>query len=110
MKYFKELIKNYKVSKESQLTKECLNTEIKAIEYDSRLIKKNYLFVAIKGLKDDGHKYIESAINNKASIIIYDNTADKNFIKKLQDNYKDVHFVAVKNPRECLAYISAKFF
>ncbi|MBW5394033.1 UDP-N-acetylmuramoyl-L-alanyl-D-glutamate--2,6-diaminopimelate ligase, partial [Brachyspira hampsonii] len=25
-------------------------------------------------------------------------------------NYKDVHFVAVKNPRECLAYISAKFF
>ena len=84
MKYFKELIKNYKVSKESQLKKECLNTEIKGIAYDSRLIKKSYLFVAIKGLKDDGHKYIESAIKNKASIIIYDNTADKEFIKKLQ--------------------------
>ena len=110
MKYFKELIKNYKVSKESQLTKECLNTEIKGVAYDSRLIKKNYLFVAIKGVKDDGHKYIENAINNKAGIIIYDNTADKNFIKGLQDNHKDVHFVAVKNPRECLAYISAKFF
>ncbi|MEI0700512.1 UDP-N-acetylmuramoyl-L-alanyl-D-glutamate--2,6-diaminopimelate ligase [Brachyspira intermedia] len=110
MKYFKELIKNYKVSKESQLKKECLNTEIKGIAYDSRLIKKSYLFVAIKGLKDDGHKYIESAIKNKASIIIYDNTADKEFIKKLQDNNKDVHFVAVKNPRECLAYISAKLF
>ena len=62
MKFFKELIKGYKVSKEKELTKECLNTEIKGIAYDSRLIKKNYLFVAIKGLKDDGHKYIESAI------------------------------------------------
>ncbi|WP_300377735.1 UDP-N-acetylmuramoyl-L-alanyl-D-glutamate--2,6-diaminopimelate ligase [Brachyspira sp.] len=110
MKFFKELIKGYKVSKENQLTKECLNTEVKGIAYNSKLIKKNYLFVAIKGLKDDGHKYIESAIKNKASIIIYDNAADKNFIKELQNNYSNVYFVAVKNPRECLAYISAIFF
>ncbi|WP_304353411.1 UDP-N-acetylmuramoyl-L-alanyl-D-glutamate--2,6-diaminopimelate ligase [Brachyspira innocens] len=110
MKLFKELIKGYKVSKEKQLTKECLNTEIKGIAYNSKLIKKNYIFVAIKGLKDDGHKYIESAINNKASIIIHDNSADKNFIKELEDKHTHVYFIAVKNPRECLAYISAKFF
>lgn len=110
MKLFKELIKDYKVSKEKQLTKECLNTEINGIAYNSKLIKENYLFVAIKGLKDDGHKYIESAIQNKASIIIYDNTADKDFIKGLQDKYENVYFVAVKNPRECLAYVSAKFY
>ena len=110
MKLFKELIKDYKVSKEKQLTKECLNTEIDGIAYNSKLIKENYLFVAIKGLKDDGHKYIESAIQNKASIIIYDNTADKDFIKGLQDKYENVYFAAVKNPRECLAYVSAKFY
>ena len=110
MKLFKELIKGYKVSKEKQLTKKCLNTEIKGIAYNTKLIKKNYIFVAIKGLKDDGHKYIESAINNKASIIIHDNSADKNFIKELEDKHSNVYFIAVKNPRECLAYISAKFF
>ena len=110
MKFFKELIEGYKVSKEEQLTEECLNTEINGIAYNSKLIKENYLFVAIKGLKDDGHKYIESAIQNKASIIIYDNSADKDFIKELQNKYENVYFVAVANPRECLAYISAKFF
>ncbi|WP_300711056.1 UDP-N-acetylmuramoyl-L-alanyl-D-glutamate--2,6-diaminopimelate ligase [uncultured Brachyspira sp.] len=110
MKYFKELIKDYKVSKEKQLTEECLNTEIKGISYNSRLIKKNYLFTAIKGLKDDGHKYIENAVKNKAVIIIYDNAADKNLIKELKRKYNKVYFIAVKNPRECLAYISAKFF
>ncbi|MEI0604365.1 UDP-N-acetylmuramoyl-L-alanyl-D-glutamate--2,6-diaminopimelate ligase [Brachyspira alvinipulli] len=108
MKFFKELIKNYKTQK--QLTKECLNLEIKGIAYNSKLIKKNYIFVAIKGLKDDGHKYIESAINNKASIIIYDASADKNFIKELETKYNNIYFVSVKNPRECLAYISAKFY
>lgn len=110
MKLFKEIIKGYKVSKEKQLTKECLNIEIRGIAYNSKLIKNKYIFVAIKGLKDDGHKYIESAINNKAAIIIYDNSADKNFIKELEDKHTYVYFIAVKNPRECLAYISAKFF
>ena len=98
MKFFKELIEGYKVSKEEQLTEECLNTEINGIAYNSKLIKENYLFVAIKGLKDDGHKYIESAIQNKASIIIYDNSADKDFIKELQNKYENVYFVAVANP------------
>ena len=108
MKFFKDLIKNYKTQK--QLKEECLNKEVKGISYNSKLIKKNYIFVAIKGLKDDGHKYIKSTIENKANIIIYDVSADKNFIKELQNNNKNIDFVGVKNPRECLAYISAKFY
>ena len=54
-----------------EITKESLKLEIKSIAYNSKLVKKNYIFVAIKGLKDDGHKYIESAVKNKASIIMH---------------------------------------
>ena len=88
MKYFKELI----------------------IAYNSKLIKKDYIFVAIKGTKDDGHKYIENAIENKANIIIYDFRFDKKKIKELKNKYNKIFFVSAKNPREMLAFMSAKLF
>ena len=99
MKYFKDVIKGYDNLNTKEITKESLKLEVKSIAYNSKLVKKNYIFVAIKGLKDDGHKYIESAIKNKASIIIYDISADKNFIKNLKEKYKNVCFVGSKNPR-----------
>lgn len=37
---------------------------------DSRKVKKGDTFIAIRGVDNDGHKYIESAINNGASKII----------------------------------------
>ena len=93
MKYFKELIKGYNNFDSKNITKECLNTKIKNIAYNSKLIKKDYIFVAIKGTKDDGHKYIENAIENKANIIIYDFRFDKKKIKELKNkNYKCVCF------------------
>ena len=108
MKYFKELIKGYNNFDSKNITKECLNTKIKNIAYNSKLIKKDYIFVAIKGTKDDGHKYIENAIENKADIIIYDFRFDKKKIKELKNKYNKIFFVSAKNPREMLAFISAK--
>ena len=35
--------------------------EIDQVEYDSRLIKENALFVAVKGYKSDGYDYVEQA-------------------------------------------------
>ena len=110
MKYFKELIKGYKNFDSKNITKECLNTKIKNISYNSKSIKKDYIFVAIKGTKDDGHKYIENAIENNAKIIIYDCSYDKKKIKELKNKYDKVYFIEAKNPREILAYMSAKLF
>ena len=110
MKYFKELIKGYNNFNSKNITKECLNTKIKNIAYNSKLIKKDYIFVAIKGTKDDGHKYIENAIENKANIIIYDFQFDKKKIKELKNKYNKIFFVSAKNPREMLAFMSAKLF
>lgn len=41
-------------------------------ETDSRIIKKDQIFVAIKGHNVDGHDYIENAIKNGASSLITD--------------------------------------
>jgi UDP-N-acetylmuramoyl-L-alanyl-D-glutamate--2,6-diaminopimelate ligase len=46
------------------------HVEIRGITNDSRKINKNDLFVAIKGFTDDGHKYIEKALENGASAVI----------------------------------------
>ena len=44
--------------------------EITGINVDSRLIKNGNIFVAIDGYADDGHKYIDSAIQNGATVIL----------------------------------------
>lgn len=46
------------------------NTEISSVEYDSRNVKKGSLFVAVKGYETDGHKYIDSAVENGAAAIL----------------------------------------
>ena len=37
--------------------------EITGISLDSRKVEKGFLFVCLKGLETDGHKYIENAVN-----------------------------------------------
>ena len=43
---------------------------INHITSDSRKVTANSIFVAVSGLKDDGHKYIEDAIAKGCKIII----------------------------------------
>jgi UDP-N-acetylmuramoyl-L-alanyl-D-glutamate--2,6-diaminopimelate ligase len=43
---------------------------VEDISFDSRNVTKNSMFVAVKGLKTDGHDYIENAIKAGASAIV----------------------------------------
>ena len=43
---------------------------ISGIEFDSRRVQKDSLFVAVKGYKTDGHNFISSAIASGASAVI----------------------------------------
>lgn len=47
-----------------------LNIEINGIKTDSRLVDKGDLFVCIKGITNDGHNFIKSAIKNGAVAIL----------------------------------------
>jgi len=46
------------------------NIKVKKIVIDSKKVKKGDLFIAIKGKKFDGHKFINEAIKNGASAVI----------------------------------------
>jgi len=78
--------------------------DIKKITIDSRLVKPGYLFVAIKGFEQDGHKYIESAIENGASAVLID--------EERLDDFKDVNaeVLTAKNTRFLLSPISINFY
>src|SRR5882724_5774909 len=44
--------------------------EVKGLQIDSRRVEKGDAFIAIKGTASDGHKYIDTAIEKGAMVII----------------------------------------
>ncbi len=47
-----------------------LNREISLIAFDSRQVTPECLFVAVKGLHNDGHAYIDKAVQNGALVVV----------------------------------------
>ncbi len=43
---------------------------IHSLQQDSRLVREDDVFIAIRGLKSDGHQFIEQAISKGASVVI----------------------------------------
>ncbi|GAE36112.1 UDP-N-acetylmuramoyl-L-alanyl-D-glutamate--2,6-diaminopimelate ligase [Halalkalibacter akibai] len=74
---------------------------ITGIQFDSRKIKAGNLFVAISGYESDGHKFIESAIQNGAVVIIGE--------KELQEKFS-VPYVQVRDSREALSNLANHFY
>lgn len=88
--YLKDLVKNLKV---------------KDIACDSRKVKKNSLFICIRGQKHDGHKFVKQAVENGASVIVYED--DKYFNRSL---YPGIKFIGVKDTRIALAILASNFY
>jgi len=78
-----------------------LNREVKGIAYDSRLVKKDFIFVAIKGLLLDGHDYIKDAISRGATGVISESPLNLE---------ADSTLVEVSDTREALALLSTAFY
>ncbi len=76
MKVLKDIL--YKVAIES--VKGSTDAAIQKIEFDSRKVETNDVFVAIRGSLSDGHDYIEKAIQLGAKAIICD-TFPANYCK-----------------------------
>ncbi len=72
--------------------------EITDIEYDSRKVSPGALFVAVKGFKSDGHKFIKNAAEKGAVFTVGEEELDI-------DNY-----LRVKDSRKFLAAASKAFF
>jgi UDP-N-acetylmuramoyl-L-alanyl-D-glutamate--2,6-diaminopimelate ligase len=76
--------------------------DIHKIDFDSRKIEANDVFVAIRGSLSDGHDYIEKAIQLGAIAIICDT---------LPENIeKGITYIQVKDTNTALAFMAANYF
>lgn len=84
-----------------------IDISITGIAYDSRRVEEGFLFVAIRGYKTDGHRYISQAIERGAACVIIANNVDKAVLIK---QYPNVLFITSENTRAALAEVSAVFY
>ncbi|WP_378182475.1 UDP-N-acetylmuramoyl-L-alanyl-D-glutamate--2,6-diaminopimelate ligase [Aquimarina sp. SS2-1] len=77
-------------------------TEINKVEFDSRKVEQDDLFVAIKGTVADGHDYIEKAINKGAIAIVCES------MPKLQVD--GLIYIQVEDAQKALAIIAANYY
>ena len=90
----KNLIKNIPKNKR--------NIFISGLSTDSRKIKRNYIFFAIKGNNLNGEIYINQAIKKGASIIVCS--------KNCKYDFKKIYVIRTSNIRVLLSEISSKFY
>ena len=60
-----------------------LDADITHLDKDSRNIKENGLFIAIKGFSADGNEYVETAIKQGATAVILQEGVSVKLIKKI---------------------------
>lgn len=98
MRILKDIL--FKVAIES--VKGSTDNAIGKIEFDSRKLAENDVFVAIRGSISDGHSFIDTAINLGAKTIICDS---------LPDNLNEaVTYVKVADTNKALAFMAANYF
>lgn len=83
-----------------------LDIDVDMIESDSRKVKDNGMFVAIKGFDVDGHLYIRQAIDNGAKVVVIEEGTK---LKKTDIN-EDTVVVMVPNTRIAIAKIACNFY
>lgn len=98
MKQLKDIL--YKVSLNSVVGNTSLS--VNKIEFDSRAISENDIFVAIRGTVTDGHDYINKAIGQGASAIICE--------KLPIELVNGVVYIVVENASSALAIMASNYY
>ena len=90
----------YKVSIEA--VKGSTEILVRNIDFDSRKIETNDVFVAIRGTVSDGHDYIEKAINLGAIAIVCDTLPEV--------ITTEITYIQVKDTNAALAFMAANYY
>jgi UDP-N-acetylmuramoyl-L-alanyl-D-glutamate--2,6-diaminopimelate ligase len=98
LKLLKDIL--YKVAIEA--VKGTTEMSISRIDFDSRNIEADDVFVAIRGTLSDGHDYIEKAINQGATAIICQTFPDI--------IVTGITYVQVKDTNRALAYMATNYY
>jgi len=78
------------------------NHYFSGLSFNSKNVKKNNIFFAIKGTNKNGNKYIKEAINKGATTIV----SNLNF----QGKKNRVLYIKTNNSRKLLSEIASKFY
>jgi UDP-N-acetylmuramoyl-L-alanyl-D-glutamate--2,6-diaminopimelate ligase len=78
---------------------------VEGIAYVSGAVKKNYLFAAMRGVKTDGHLYIEEAIKKGATAILCEA-----FIPQKGELTARSAFIQVENSRKAFAQVACRYY
>ncbi len=90
----------YKVSIEAVIGS--TDIPVHSVDFDSRKIGSNDLFVAIRGIQSNGHDFIKKAIEQGAVAIVCDTFPD--------EIAPGITYIQVKDTNKALAFIAANYF
>ena len=74
---------------------------------NTKWVKQNTVFFAIKGTKTDGHLFVEDAIKKGATCVV---VQDKEIAKKLKESCPEITIVLSENTRKEQALVSRRFY
>lgn len=92
----KQLINAFEV----EIKPEIADLSIKGLAENSVDVLKDYMFVAIKGFKTDGHNYIDDAIKRGACVIV----------GEMDIGFLPIPYIKVANSRKALGIIANNFY
>ena len=78
------------------------NVAVSSLVFDSRKVKKDALFIAIKGTASDGHQFIETVIQQGAICIVCEE-----FPELIKD---EITYVKVKDSSSSLGILASNFY
>lgn len=76
------------------------DADVKGLTADSRKVEEGFVFAALKGVARDGREFIPMALEKGAAAILCDGPAETG----------NAALVTAEEPRQALAYASAKFY
>ena len=81
--------------------------DITGVCFDSREAEDGNVFVAISGVRTDGHLFVGKAIEQGASVVICEN---REYYEQFVSQYTGAGFILVSEARRALALISKHFY
>ncbi len=99
MKRLEDILESVKILNRADLS----DIPIVGISTDSRKVEKNFLFIAYKGVVQDGHDYINQAISNGATAVVFEDR------DKIVDS-NDVVFIQLKDVQQCVGKIASSYY
>ena len=70
---------------------------------DSRIVEPSFMFVAVAGICTDGHDYISKAIEQGATVVVYDKPM-------IEEYFQRVTYIQVENSAKALAEIVSVWY